>query len=190
MTVELRYAEVSGVDYEHRLIEMIAVPYESPAQVLYRDEVWNEVFTRGAFSGIDNRQKTVRVNRDHDRGKTVGKAITWDAGRKDGLVTRVRIAKTARGDETLALADEDMLSSSIGFVLQRGSDQALDRSTMTRRINRAFIDHVSFVEAPAYEDAKVLSVRDAGAASHEAQLSKLETPALDELIQYMNSRKS
>jgi hypothetical protein len=58
----------------------------------------------------------------------------------------------------LTLADEDMLSVSVGFAV-RNRDQVLDRSSMTRRIRRAFVDHPSFVEDAAYPSARVLAVR-------------------------------
>jgi hypothetical protein len=56
-----------------------------------------------------------------------------------------------------ALADEDMLSLSVGFACP-SSGQQLDRRSMTRRITTAYLDHLSFVESPAYEGAQLLSV--------------------------------
>jgi len=61
----------------------------------------------------------------------------------------------------------------------RGSDQELDRRSKTRRIRRAFMDHLAFTSNPVYEGAGVLSVRSAGAT--EPVLQPLVTPALDEL---------
>ena len=51
-----------------------------------------------------------------------------------------------------------MIRASIGFAA-RLRDQILDRSTMTRRIVKAFIDHLSLVEDPAYVGAEVIGVR-------------------------------
>lgn len=188
VAVELREASVAEVKYAQRLIEVIAVPYERPAKIRYRGQTWNEVFERGAFDGIESRQGKVRANRDHDRTRTVGKVVNFWPSRSEGLVAEVRIAQTTLGDETLALADEDMLSASIGFGIKRGSDEVLEKRTMTRRIRRAFLDHLSFVESPAYDDAQILAVRDPretdSGLTLAADLPKLETPDLDELMEW------
>jgi hypothetical protein len=57
----------------------------------------------------------------------------------------------------------------------------LDRRNRKRRIKKAFMDHLAFVPDPAYVGAGVLSVR--GAAVSAA------TPALDELVAWMQGRK-
>jgi hypothetical protein len=63
------------------------------------------------------------------------------------------------------------------------SDQRLDRRSRTRRILRAFVDHVAFVEDPAYVGAEVLAVR-AGQSGLVAadQMPLPETPNLDEWL--------
>ena len=100
--------------------------------------------------------------------------------RDEGLVADLKIAKTLRGDDTLALAEDDCLSSSVGFGV-RPSDQVLDRNAMQRRINRAWLDHIGLVEDPAYAGADVLGVRDTiGAQARSGQ--PLETPLLDDFL--------
>jgi hypothetical protein len=183
--VEFRSASVAGVNFAQRIIEVVAVPYEEPALIEYRGTMWNEVFSRGAFEGIE-RQGQVRVNRNHDKTMTVGKVVRWWPERSEGLVSEVRVAPTDRGEETLTLADEDMLSASVGFAV-RGRDQMLDKSSMIRRISKAFVDHLSFVEAPSYVGAKVLAVR--GDRMGIDDRPPLDTPNLDELVAFMNSRK-
>jgi HK97 family phage prohead protease len=179
--IELRTATATNVDFAHRLITVIAVPYEQPAEVPYRGETWKEVFERGSFDGIEKRPNRVRSNRDHDRSRTVGKVVRFHPNRDEGLVAEVRIGQTPLGDETLQLASEDMLSASIGFGV-RNSDQVLDRSARERRIRRAYLDHLSFVESPAYDGARVLSVRD-GVDSADIALSPIPaTPGLDQFI--------
>ena len=100
---------------------------------------------------------------------------------EEGLSTEIRIAQTPLGDETLALAAEDMLSASIGFKAAP-QDMKLDRHTMTRRIHRAFLDHVSFVEDPAYEGARILAVRHNGDEPEPQQEPETssKTPLLDQ----------
>jgi HK97 family phage prohead protease len=175
--IELRTAGVDGVDFAQRMITVIAVPYEQAAPVEYRGEVWQELFERGSFTGIEKRPNRVRANRDHNRTRTVGKVVRFFPDREQGLVTEVRIGQTPLGDETLALADEDMLSASIGFGVLP-SNQTLDKRSMTRRIKTAYLDHLSFVESPAYEGAQVLSVR--GGLELPVPTEPLVTPNLDQ----------
>jgi phage head maturation protease len=189
--VEFRAARVDDVDFSERIITVIAVPYEQPATVEYRGQVWQELFERGAFAGIDSKQTRIPVNREHNRELYVGLAQSFDPEYRDGLLTSLKIFETDRGDETLKIAADDGLSSSIGFAV-RGSDQVLDRATMTRRIKRAFIvDHISLVAQPAYAGARVLSVRSDIAP--DVALPPMETPALDGLLadpvlQWANAR--
>jgi phage head maturation protease len=135
----------------------LAVPYESPALVVFRGGTWLETFSRNAFIGIGHTGKTVRVNRDHDRSRTCGKVIRFDPNDERGLITEIRIARTVLGDETLALAADDCLSASVGFGVPAGGEQ-LDTRARTRRINRAILDHVSLVADPAYVGADILAV--------------------------------
>jgi hypothetical protein len=108
----------------------------------------------------------------------IGKIVNFWPSRSEGLVGAARIAQTALGDETLALADEDCLGASVGFAVAAG-DQELDRANRRRRIKKAFMDHLAFVPDPAYSGAGVLSVRRAGAPA--------ATPALDELVAFMQA---
>ena len=109
--------------------------------------------------------------------------------RIEGLVTALKIAKTPLGDETLALAEEGMVRASVGFGV-RLRDQLLDRNTMSRRIRKAFIDHIALVESPAYVGAEVLSVRADGTDTFAASLPPIVArPELDELAAWLASRR-
>jgi HK97 family phage prohead protease len=175
-------ASLKDVDVKQRLITVLAVPWEQEAEVVWRGEQWKEVFTRGAFNGLEDHAGRVRVNRQHTKGMTVGKAVQFDTQDQDGLVARIRVAKTDLGDETLALADEDMIGPSIGFLVKNPADVILRRQSMLRRVNRAFLDHISLVESPAYNGAKVLSVREAPNGLTVAEIPLPETPILDEFM--------
>jgi phage head maturation protease len=177
--VEIRSASMPVLGVQQRIITVVAVPYEQPAVVEYRGQLWNELFSRSAFDGIEKRPQRVRVNREHVYGDTVGKVIAFYPDRDEGLVAEVKIAATPRGDDTLALAADDCLSSSIGYTV-RPSDQLLDRRVMQRRINKAWLDHLALVESPAYAGADVLDVRvlDRRAASRQP----LPTPVLDDFL--------
>jgi HK97 family phage prohead protease len=174
-------AELRDVDFEKRLVTVIAVPWEQEARVFWRGEFWTEVFTRGAFDGLEKSAGRVRANREHIRGNTVGRVVQADPEDPQGLITTVLIAETPLGDETLALAKDDMISASIGYEIKRASDVELFRKKMLRRVNRAFLNHLSFVEAPAFEGARVLAVREDPSGLAVAEVPLPETPNLDEL---------
>lgn len=152
---------VSEVDHRQRLITTLAVPWDEEAQVPWRGEVWNEVFRRGAFDGLEEHVGRVRVNRQHVYGDTVGKLVWADPKSEAGLVTRAKIVKSPRGDETLALAEEDMISASVGYRVKDPADININRRTKMREVLRAFLDHLSLVEDPTWPGAAVLEVRDA-----------------------------
>lgn len=187
--LETRDASIADINFAQRLVDIVAVPYEETSQVpvMYRGELWEEIVERGAFEGIESRQDRISANRNHDRNRTVGKVTQFWPSRLEGLVGRVKIGKTNLGDETLSLAEEDMLSGSVGFGV-RGRDQIFDRHAMTRRIKRAFIDHLAFVEKPAYSGAHVLSVRGDAESISAADLPPLgATPVVDEYVAFLAS---
>lgn len=185
--LEYREASLVGVNFAQRTVEVVAVPYEEEALVEYRGEIWRESFMRGSFNGVEGRPGRIRANRDHDKTRTIGKALRLWPSREEGLVAEIRIGQTNLGDETLALADEDMLSVSAGFAVP-GSGQVLERPF--RRITKAILDHLAFVESPAYLGARVLSVRGEEAPVMAADLPPLVTPRLDEITAWLNSRKA
>ena len=179
-------ATLDNVNFPERIITIVAVPYEEPAQIEYRGRLWNEVFSRSAFSGLESRQKRVPVlahfglpgHQDHTGAHLVGKMARAFPNRPEGLVLDLKVSKTARGDEALELAADDALSPSVGYAV-RGSDQVLDMRSMTRRINRAFLDHLALVSQQAYAGARLLSMRG---ASNAIQPVRPITPSLDEAV--------
>lgn len=181
--VEIRTAAVANIDAEERIVTMIAIPYEQETSVPFRGETWNEVVQRGAFAGIENSTHTYRVNRDHDKRRLVGKIVRYYPEREEGLVVDAYISKTELGDETLQLAKDGILGASVGMAI-RSTDQVLDRSagTRTRRIKRAFLDHLALVPDPAYQGAEVLAVRheDTLVDVDEGGSSGILTPRMNE----------
>lgn len=193
--IESRSATMGEVNFPERLIEVIAMPYEQEALVEYRGELWHEVFDRGSFDGVEKRPNRIKAFRDHEPGEQirgtarrglVGKVIALWPDREEGLVGAVRIARTPLGDETLALADEGILGVSSGFGV-RGSDQVLNRATKQRRIRRAFLDHLAFPNDGAYSGAQVIGVRSATVQAND--LPQLDTPNLDEVLAWLNTRR-
>lgn len=174
--IEWRSARMEDVNIQERIIRVIAVPYEQRTQVPIGNELWNEQFLYGAFSnlGAQERQR-FSVNRDHDKHRTIGRVVNYDAADPKGLIIESRISPTELGEETLILAADDALGGSVGFSARR-SDCIWDRNTMTRSVQRAYLDHLAFVPDPAYEGAQVLSVRNG-----EGDDSWQPVPAVDEV---------
>lgn len=177
--LEIRSAELTGVRFADRIVELIVVPWESEALVPHEGRMIRELFTRGAFAGIERRANRIRANRDHQLERTVGRALTFH-DREDGLHAEVRIARTPLGDETLELADEGVLDASAGFLPMPGGDSWHERRSL-RRISKAWLGHIALTPDPAYDGARVLAVRSAevAGASHERDMPA--TPLLAEL---------
>lgn len=172
---------IADVNQRQRLIDLIAVPWDQEAEVPWHGEMWRESFQRGAFDGIEAHAGRIRVNREHVKGDTVGKVVTLDPSHADGLLARLKIANTPRGDDTLELAADDMISASLGYYVKSPGDVSLNRRTLTRRVLRAFLDHLGMVESPAYVGARVLAVREE--QSGQATDTPLPSvPALDDAI--------
>lgn len=183
--IEFRRASVQSMNFEERVATIRLVPYGEEAVIEYRGELWEESFLPGAFKGIETRQDTIRANRDHDKSKTMGKAIRFFPDQEDGFDVEVRFAETPLGEESLILAADDMLSVSAGFGV-RGSDQILKRPK--RIIQRAFLDHIAFVESPAYAGARVLAVRGEDVQPEAVELPPLNTPNIDEVVAWLQAR--
>jgi HK97 family phage prohead protease len=199
MTEELEYraATVADVNFPKRTIELIVMPYESPTQVGHRGRMITEVVSRGAYDGVERRTSRIRVNRDHDLRRVVGRASALHPSRQEGLVAELRIANTPLGDETLALAEEEILDASAGFALLHDEttgkikDGAEVWETQTRRrLNHLWLDHIAMTPDPAYEDARVLSVRNAEhtAAEGTPNLDSLKLAELEELYASIDRR--
>lgn len=169
---------VDNVNFPERIITVRAVPYEQPATVEYRGDIYEETFAQGSLDHLIDRPNRVRVNREHVRRDTVGKVVKFWPGRTDGLIADIRIAKTQLGDDTLGLAADDCLSSSIGFAAMPKWEE-VNRTAKTRRINTAHLDHIALTASPAYQNADVLAVREAIARQlDDSQLIDLLTNIL------------
>jgi phage head maturation protease len=172
---------LTDIDRRQRIIELIAVPWGQPAEIFWRGDIWTEVFQRGAFDGIETRSDSIRVNREHIKGNTIGKIAEFDPGHPDGLFARVKIVKGVRGDEVLDLAEDDMISPSVGYRAQKPSDVRLDKQLRHRTVLNAFLDHLGMVEDPAFKGAQVLAVRGESSGLTVTDDGPLAaTPLLDE----------
>jgi phage head maturation protease len=172
--LEYRTATVVGTRFPERIVELIVMPYESPAVTEYHGRMIREVVHAGAFNGIEKRANRVRVNRDHyDARSYCGKAVAFHPSRTEGLVAELYISKSALGEETLTLADEGILDASAGFLPMPGGERWEGRST--RHLDRLWLGHIAMTPEPAYQDARVLSVR----SGDQAAAMLAGTPNLD-----------
>jgi HK97 family phage prohead protease len=174
--IEYRAATVAAVSYPKRLVSMVVMPYERESdQAEYQGRMIREVFARGAFDGVERRARKVHLNRDHDPHRLVGQAVEFHSD-DDSLRAECRIGRTPLGDETLALAADDLLDASAGFAVMKETWQP----GPVRRILKAFLAHIALVPDPAYPDARVLAVR-AAPDQPAGALERPPTPNLDQV---------
>lgn len=113
-----------------------------------------ESFARGAFAGVDAAKVKLFSQHSHEAGRQpIGKMVELEE-RDDGAYGKFKIAKTAAGDEMLALVTEGVIDSfSIGFI--PGNQSASGVHTRVKAL-----PEVSLVSFPAYAGTQVISVRD------------------------------
>jgi HK97 family phage prohead protease len=177
--VECRTIADYAVSWADRTIELVAHPYDQDAVVVVHGRTVVESCAPGAYDGVERRANRVKVNRDHDYQRTVGRAVALHPSRSEGLVTELRIAKTELGDETLGLADDHSIEASVGFAVMPGGERWLE-GRARRRLERLFLDHISMVPEGAYVGAQVIDVR--AAAVH---VERVATPNLDQVLAWL-----
>lgn len=176
-------AILEDVNFKDRIIDVIAVPWDEEAEILWRGETWKEIFERQALNEAAQQKARVPANRQHSRMATFGRIVNIDPKAVSrGALASVKVARTPLGDETLQLASEGMLGASVGYFVRKPSDVLLLRRSMTRRVQRAFLDHLSMVEDPAYKGAETVAVHDLWTPHPAAGERSLRTPTLDEYL--------
>jgi HK97 family phage prohead protease len=153
--LQYRSAELADVSAPGRTIDLLIAPAECPTSVVEGGRRLTEVFAHGCFGGCEKNAHRVRVNRDHRFERTIGHAVTLDPWHEAGLIGTLKLARTELADETLALAEEDCLDASAGFLIS--GEQWPTRNT--RRITKAELHHVALTPDPAYTDARIMAVR-------------------------------
>lgn len=132
-------------------------------------------FGEGSLSFTD--ASRVKLLRDHDTSKAVGKALTLES-RPDGMYGVFSVARGAAGDELLSLAEDGVIDGfSIGPVMgPSGFD--VDKAGV-RHVRAARLMEVTATAVPAFDDARVHKV----AASADGKGSNMGdttvTPAAD-----------
>ena len=85
--VEYRTAATLGVDYEQRVIEVLAVPYNEIAEVQRRGRLVSESIDPEAFVGAKGGVTTdITVNRAHDLEQVLGRVHDLHPGDPRGCV--------------------------------------------------------------------------------------------------------
>jgi len=165
-TLEVRHAQ--------RVIDLIAVPYNEPAEVFRKQQRrWvMETVDPDAFAGVSG---DVTVNRSHDRDRPLGRVATFHPKDPRGLRAELRISRTREGDDVLELAEDGLLSPSVGFM-SLAEQWTQDRSAV--RVTKAQLVHIGLTGDPAYKGAKVLAVRS---ASDDDAGVRIATPNLDRI---------
>jgi len=176
--LQYRAARLAGVSFPRRMIELIVMPYDELTLTEHQGRMVRESVAPGAFAGIERRANRVRVNRDHDVTRTIGRAVALHPNRPEGLVAEVRIAQTPLGEETLTLADEELLDASAAFLPMPGGEEW--RSKDERRFTKLWLGHIAMTPDPAYTGANVLSVRSA-----DPPPAGSTTPGLDQLRDFL-----
>lgn len=176
--VEVRAAASVEVRFADRMIDLIAVPYEQPTKVLYRDRMIDETVARGAFEGVQMRAHEFKVNRAHDLERPIGWVRKFKPRDDRGLVAEIGpIRNTRDGDDALELAADGLLGASIGFAVLHPEDETWTVDRRSRTINRAWLDHIALTGNPAYPGAKVLAVR-----AGDERPAPVATPNLDQVL--------
>lgn len=184
--IEYRTATPLGVRHEHREIELIAIPYNETARVFRRrQQRWvDESVDPEAFAGVTGK---VSVNRAHDVERPLGWVSKMQPGDPRGLRSLLRIARTPAGDEALELADEGLLSASVGFMAI-GEQWSSDRATV--KVTKARLAHIALTGDPAYAGAEVLAVRSGEGVLLDAGVQRVPTPNLDQLLLEMRVERA
>ena len=110
--IEYRKASTVEVRHSQRIIDLIAVPYNEQIDVMRRGKWVAESIDPDAFTGVAG---GVTVNRAHDPENPLGRVLSFHPQDPRGLRTEVKISRTAAGDDVLELADDGLLSASVGF---------------------------------------------------------------------------
>ena len=153
--LELREDE----DGTRHILGMI-VPWGTP--ILLRQNVY-EQFARSAFDkSVKERGDKIPLLESHNEDShPVGMSVSF-TNEARGLMADFRLAPTLRGAETVALAEAGIVTGlSVGFrpITSRTERRQNGEQWITRVEGR--LDHVGFVTSPAYDTARVLSIRDA-----------------------------
>jgi phage head maturation protease len=163
-------ADIHVRNLAKRELDVRLMPWDRTIETVHG----RETFKRGAFAdavpadvrlmGLEH-EAHIGIGQDGRPTLTrhpIGKAISLD-DREDAQYATFRVAKTARGDEVLALADEGIVTGiSVEIAEVPGGTSVSTRSGRRDSVHhRARLVGASPTYRPAYDEAVVLSVRTA-----------------------------
>lgn len=151
-------------DAEGRIVSGIAVPFNSPTTIFERGRLFDEVWAPGSTAEtIEKRGDRMKILAFHEsRNMPLGRPVLLEE-QPAGLYIEARISDTQDGNDALTLVRDGVLDGfSVGFTVPQGGDRfdPVDGREV-RTILRANIHEVSLVNFPAFDDARVESVRQA-----------------------------
>jgi HK97 family phage prohead protease len=157
--VETRSARVADVSATNRTVEIVAAPYDSEAAVVIDGKRVMESFSNTAWLDVDRQpnRSRIRVWRDHRPELACGRVTSLDPTDPRGLIAEFKLSNTTLGDETLELAQDDVLDASVGFKVL---DQRWEGRSR-RRVTKAWLHHLGLTSDPAYDGTHVVGVRGA-----------------------------
>ena len=159
------YRAFDVTDTEGRTVSGIAVPYgKRGGPIISSGRLFMEEFSPGAFhDSLGKRGNRVKLLEAHDERRLPLGRIVGMEERNGGLHIEARISDTSAGNDVLTLVRDGALDGfSIGFRAARGGSAFKDENgTLVRTVSKATLDEVSIVNIPAYEDARISSVRAA-----------------------------
>jgi HK97 family phage prohead protease len=147
--------------WDGRTLDVRIVPYNQPTTVADPPHFtpYQEMFVRGVFDrqlSTPGRDK-VWLNVEHEQGfrGAVGHSLRFDDG-EDGLRGSFGVDPGSDGDKALRLVTSGFLS---GLSLEFRAIASRRVDGVVQRV-RAQLDKVSLCRYPAYDDARVLAVRE------------------------------
>lgn len=146
--LEIRASSKGG---DGRTVEGICVPWDTPMRI---DDELTEEFASGCVDHQMRAVNRIRFKRQHWR--LIGSCVELrnDAA---GLFGVFRVARTAEGDDTLALIEAGALTDlSVGFRARRDEWTERDGERVLRRIT-VDLREVSAVEEGAYQEHATIS---------------------------------
>lgn len=184
------HANFDVADAEGRIVSGIAVPFNSPTTIFERGRLFDEVWAPGSTAdSIALRGDRMKILAFHAaRQMPLGKPVKLEE-QPAGLYIEARISDTADGNDALTLVRDGVLDGfSVGFTVPDGGDRFdMIDGREVRTISKAHIHEVSLVNFPAFDDARVESVRQAAdvpatvpsnvdkvAVQHRLQVMRLE----------------
>lgn len=192
-----RSAVDATVNMDGRTIDVFVVPYNRAQKVTDQWGTYDETFAPGAFGNVGARANRVKVLRDHTETRAVGRCRSLAPNRPDGLRASLYLSRTPLGDESLELAKDGILDVSVGFSAMNsveGNEFVPGKHAIWRSV---YLREISLVPFPAYDDARVLAVRNAEMAGYVmdqineiAETGPAPTPRLDEIRSWLLQYRS